>query len=317
MLHRRGARRGMRHPTRTFNVSYTSDNFLFWLIAAAMIALALAFILPRLLARRGPSPGPCRNASNVAIYRSELADLDRQRADRRMTGEQYSVAREELERRLLSETADIALEVAPVAPSRGAAILIVLTLPALALGLYAAFGDPAALEQTPFAETWADAGDPNGFRIDRDVLARHLAHHPRDGRGWVLLARGDFAANRFVDAAAAYERALGVSPKVAADAGIWCEYADALGMTQGGTLAGRPRELVMRALKLDSAHPKALEMAGSAAYELGDFAAAASYWRQLLAQFPEGTAQHRELAVAIGRAEQLTLAASVPAEAPR
>ncbi len=298
-------------------MTYASDNFLFWLIAAAMIALALTFVLPHLLARRGPPPGPCRDASNAAIYRSELADLDRQRIDRRMTDEQYSEAREELERRLLSETADPTQEAAPVTPTRRAAILITVALPTLALGLYAVFGDPTALDGTPVAATGAGAVDPSAFRVERDVLARHLAHNPRDGRGWVLLARGDFEANRFDDAAVAYEKALEVSPKIAGDAGIWCEYADALGMAQGGTLAGRPRELVMRALKVNAAHPKALEMAGSAAYEQRDFAAAASYWRQLLAQLPEATAQHRELAGAIARAEQLTLAASGTSDAPR
>jgi cytochrome c-type biogenesis protein CcmH len=120
----------------------------------------------------------------------------------------------------------------------------------------------------------------------------------------------DFEADRFADAAASYEKALATTPKVAADPGVWCEYADALGMAQGGALAGRPRELVMRALTLDPAHPKALEMAGSAAFEQQDFAAAAQYWQQLLAQLPASSLRHRELAAAIARAERLTLAAS-------
>ena len=112
--------------------------------------------------------------------------------------------------------------------------------------------------------------------VARDELVRHLARNARDGRAWVLLARMDFEADRFDDAAVSYQKALTASAKVAADAGVWCEYADALGMAQGGMLAGKPRELVMRALALDPAHPKALEMAGSAAYEQRDFAAAAS-----------------------------------------
>ena len=70
---------------------------------------------------------------------------------------------------------------------------------------------------------------------------------------------------------------------------VWCEYADALGMAQGGRLEGRPRELIERALALNPAHPKALEMAGSAAYERGDFAAAARHWKALLAQLAAGS----------------------------
>jgi cytochrome c-type biogenesis protein CcmH len=142
-------------------------------------------------------------------------------------------------------------------------------------------------------------GAPN-----RADLVRHLERSPRDGRGWALLARLDFDADRFADAAFAYERALSTGGKVAADPALWCEYADALGMAQGGSLAGRPRELVMRALAVSPAHPKALEMAGSAAFEAGEFAAAARYWKELLPQLREGTRERALLAAAIAHADE-------------
>ena len=110
----------------------------------------------------------------------------------------------------------------------------------------------------------------------------------------MLLARIEFDRDRFAAAADAYRKAIEASPKVARDPGVWCEYADALAMAQGGILAGRPRELVERALALDARHARALEMAGSAAFEAGDFAAAARNWRQLLAQMPDGTPAYRE-----------------------
>ena len=138
----------------------------------------------------------------------------------------------------------------------------------------------------------------------RENLAAQVAREPRDGRAWVLLARTDFAADRFSEAAAAYEKAVAASPKVARDAGVWCEYADALGMAQGGSLAGAPRDLVIRALAINPAHPKALEMAGSAAYETRDYASAGRYWRELLAQMPARTQEYRELAAAIDRADE-------------
>jgi cytochrome c-type biogenesis protein CcmH len=127
----------------------------------------------------------------------------------------------------------------------------------------------------------------------------------------------DFEADRYDEAAAAYQKALAASVKVAADAGVWCEYADALGMAQGGTLEGKPRELVMRALALNPAHPKALEMAGSAAYEQREFAAATAYWRQLLGQLSERSVQYQELATAIDRAERLNMVAGGGQEAAR
>jgi cytochrome c-type biogenesis protein CcmH len=176
---------------------------------------------------------------------------------------------------------------------------------AMAAGLLWHFDDGRA----PGANaTASDAGSTL-----RTELVRHLERSPRDDRSWVLLARMDFDADRFADAATAYERALAVDAKVARDPAVWCEYADALGMAQGGSLAGKPRALVMRALAQSPGHSKALEMAGSAAFEAGEFTAAAGYWRQLLGQLQAGSPQYRELAAAIARAEDMEPASTAHA----
>jgi len=286
-----------------------SDALLFWLLAAAMAALAVVFALPGLLARRAPPARGRRTEMNAAIYRGELADLARERAEGRLTELQHARAREEIERRLLADVAGERAAPPTAGPPRAVPYVMAIALPALAFSLYAVFGNPLAIGEGPAAAT-ASTGNAGIVPPRRDELLRHLASNPRDGRGWVLLARMDFETDRYADAAASYEKALATSPKIAADSGVWCEYADALGMAQGGTLAGRPRVLVMRALTLDPAHPKALEMAGSAAYEQQDFAAAAQYWQQLLAQLPAPSVRHRELTAAIARAERLTLASS-------
>jgi cytochrome c-type biogenesis protein CcmH len=274
-----------------------SETLVFWLVASLMTVLALAFAIPRLLTRRPPSARRTRSAINAAICRSELADLERERAEGRMTDAEYRQARDDAQRRLLADTSiEVARRGVP-SPSRALALAMCIGLPALAFGLYAIFGDPAALDRN------APSGVATGAH--RDALARHLARHPDDARGWVLLARSDFEAERFADAAASYRRALATSTKTAADPGLWCELAGALGMARGGTLAGEPRELVARALALDPDHPKALEMAGSAAFEQGEFAAAATSWRRLLLGLPPGGRSRRELAAAIARAEDL------------
>jgi cytochrome c-type biogenesis protein CcmH len=177
---------------------------------------------------------------------------------------------------------------------------------AMAAGLLWHFDDGRA----PGANATASAADS----APRTELVRHLERSPRDDRSWALLARMDFDADRFADAATAYERALAIDAKVARDPAVWCEYADALGMTQGGSLAGKPRELVLRALARSPRHPKALEMAGSAAFEAGEFASAAGYWRQLQGQLEAGSHQYRELAAAIARAEEMEPASAAHAD---
>jgi cytochrome c-type biogenesis protein CcmH/NrfG len=143
-------------------------------------------------------------------------------------------------------------------------------------------------------------------------LRAHLERQPRDARAWVILARLQGESGRFAEAAQAYEKALALPTKVAGDAAVWCEFADALGMTQGGRLAGRPRALIDHALSLDPNHPKALEMAGSAAYEQRDYASALRFWRPLLVTLEPGSQAHAELGAAIARAERLA-ATAIPA----
>jgi len=181
-----------------------------------------------------------------------------------------------------------------------AGVLLLATVAALA---YLYFGAPTTAEPTDGAV----AGDAYISRLEG-----HLRSQPRDGRGWVLLARAHFDGDRYADAAAAYERALAVSPKVGRDPAVLCEYADALGMAQGG-LEGRPSELITQALSIEPRHPVALEMAGSAAYEKGRYADAVKHWKLLLATLAPQSDRQQELAAAIERAERLA-AVSLPPE---
>ncbi len=179
-------------------------------------------------------------------------------------------------------------------------------LAALAVALTAGLGSgaPDATDQIP-----PDLAQAANSKTEAAALARRLSAHvekrPRDARAWVILARLQFEMDHFDEAAQAYAKALALPSKVANDPAVWCEYADALGMTQQGKLAGRPRELIERALALKPNHPKALEMAGSAEYEKGDYAAAEAYWRQLLTALEPGSQQYKELSAAIARAEGL------------
>jgi cytochrome c-type biogenesis protein CcmH len=57
-------------------------------------------------------------------------------------------------------------------------------------------------------------------------------------------------------------------------------------MAQGQSLAGPPTKLIDKALALDPNYPKALALAGSAAMERGDYAAAIRHWEHLLKGLP-------------------------------
>jgi cytochrome c-type biogenesis protein CcmH len=209
-----------------------------------------------------------------------------------------------------------ALFVAPRAWSPSATVgsialarLAWLGLPATAAALYLWLGDPGALDpqrgglsaqlrqaEAPLAGAAAD-------QVQAE-LAQHLLRQPDDARALVLQARLDLQAQRYPQAVAGFERALKGPSKAAGDPGVWVEYAEAVGLKQSGQLAGLPRQLVDKALSLNPDHPQALDLAGSAAWEAGDFTVAARHWQRLLAQLPSGSPRHVQLAAAVQRAEQ-------------
>ena len=270
-------------------------------IGLTLLAVGAVLLGPR---RWRSAAGDVSQAqTNAAVLRQQLAELEGERSRGLLDEAEFVRLREELQRRLLSEAAPAAGVAPGNAQPRRALLAYAAALPVAAILLYLQFGHPqligATVPQPPAASDAAGDGDPMLAQLEA-----HVAASPEDARAWVMLARLRMQRDLFEPAAAAYERALAASAKVARDPLVWCEYADALGMAQGGRLAGRPRELIDKALALDAAHPRALEMAGSAAYEAGDFRGAARYWQQLLALLPADSGERAELAAAIARAEQ-------------
>lgn len=270
---------------------------LFTLIALALVGVALAFLLPTLLRTRAQREDRVRAAINSEVYRREIEELDGEAARGEIAAADAQSAREEVRRRLVDQTRAQAPDEAPRRHARLVALFIALAIPLVAALLYLAVGKPEALDKQPAPEAAAD-----GDYVAR--LQTHLARQPRDGRGWVLLARAQFERNEFKAATDAYQKALTVSEKIAKDPGVLCEYADALGMAQGGRLAGKPVELVAQALSINPKHPAALEMAGSAAYEEGRYGDAARHWKELLSDLVPGSERHAELSAAVARAER-------------
>jgi cytochrome c-type biogenesis protein CcmH len=276
-----------------------SSVVLFSLVAVALVAVALAFVLPTLLRTRIRRDAASRAAINAEIYRQGVDELQQEVALGELPAEEAGRAREELRRRLVEDAGVPPASATAPRRARRAAIVVAVALPVVALVLYLAVGKPGALTE----ESAAPESGTGADYIAR--LEAHLKRQPRDTRGWVLLARAHADRNEFPAAAAAYEQAVTVpGSKVAKDPGVLAEYADALGMAQGGRLDGKPAALIEQALAIDPKHPVALEMAGSAAYAAGRYGDAVRYWKELLAGLTPGSERYAELSAAVARAER-------------
>ena len=79
----------------------------FIIVAALLLAAALAILLPPLWRAPPPSAGADRREANLAVFRDQLAELDRERDDGTLGAADAEQARAELQRRLLDEVEEI------------------------------------------------------------------------------------------------------------------------------------------------------------------------------------------------------------------
>jgi len=181
----------------------------------------------------------------------------------------------------------------------GAAVLF----PLLVAAVYFAAGTPAALAPQAASKGGGAPHAVSQEQIQAMVarLAARMREAPEDADGWIMLARSYGALGRYADSALAYERALERLPE---DSRLLADYADIAAMAQGRRLQGKPEELIRRALAADPQNVKALSLAGTAAFEKGDYALAAEQWRKALALVPAGSDIERSVRGSIADAEQ-------------
>ena len=133
------------------------------------------------------------------------------------------------------------------------------------------------------------------------ALEARLKSNPDDIAGWHMLARSYGATGQYGEAARIFAK---ISELLPGDAGVLADYADAFAMAQGGNLQGKPLELINQALKLNPQEGKALNLAGSAAYQSQDFSKAVIYWRSLLQLIAPDDAYADQIRAAIKDAER-------------
>ena len=271
----------------------------FVIAAAVLLAVVLIILLrPLLRQRSAPAGGINQRDANLDILRGELRELERSRDEGSLSADDFAQARQELQRRLLEEGGTVAEVATPTTQAAGkrTALMLLFALPLAAAGGYALLGTPQALDP---ASTQARVSPQ---QIDGMVqkLVDRLKANPDDPQGWLMLARSYKVLGRYADAAEAFGR---VGPMLDQEPALLADYAEVL-VQHSGTFAGKPGELIARALALAPNEPQVLFMAGAAANERGEFAAVADYWGRLLLQVEPGSEDARALEQAVTEARE-------------
>ena len=255
---------------------------LLWIIFAILTAALLAVILRPLASPARPQ----KEEAALAVYRDQLAELDREVAAGLIAQAEAELARSEITRRLLKADAARRAAFDGDAPRlrRQALMVSIVAIPALAVMFYLARGSPG-LSGLPYAERMANA------EANRDIDAlilkveRHLAQNPKDAAGWRVLAPAYRALGRYDAAANAFGQALAYGKP---DADLLADFGEATVMAAQGVVTKAAADSFAASLKLDAGHVKARYFHALALFQDGKREAALAEWRSMLADAPVG-----------------------------
>jgi cytochrome c-type biogenesis protein CcmH len=271
-----------------------------WFGVALMTAAAVwAVLWP--LARRGSD---FRSASDVAVYRDQLAEIERDRAVGLIGENEAAGAQVEISRRLIAAADAQAAMPADAAAAtwrrRAAAVAALTLLPLGAAALYLALGSPSLPDQPLAARVAGARGNPSIDTLIAQV-EDHLSGHPEDGRGWEVIAPVYLRLGRFDEAVKARRNAVKLN-------GATAERESALGealvFAANGVVTAEAKAAFERAIALDANGVQARYFLGLAAEQDGDRTQAAATWRALIAAAPPDAPWLDLLRSALARVER-------------
>ena len=258
--------------------------------------------------------------ANAAVYRDQLAELDREYVMGNLNYEELKAARDELSERLLADVAGLDETVQPTAPTSTVVwqkpwlsiAVLVFVVPVSSMLMYSVLGEPAALDPMALKQGVDSSAEvtPEKLTEMATALTRRLQDEPNSMEGWVMLGRVQRARGHFEESAEAFAKALALSR----DDNLLIERAEVLAQKNGGSFAGEPWSIIQRVLTADPHHLNALFLAGSASYAEMNFTTALRYWERAREVVPADSPDAPELDRAIAEARNKL---GLPAIPPR
>lgn len=279
----------------------------FWL-AAGILVLGVAITLLRAL-RHGREESLANAQYDVAVYRDQLAEIERDIARGTLPEDEGARLRTEVSRRLLE--ADRAARAETVAKDQGAGLLVTAAI-VLVIGgsaaLYWRLGAPG-YPDLPLAERLAMSDEISANRISQaeaeaqtpalpertdldpsfmelmEKLRTTMAERPDDLRGLELLARNEAALGNF-QAAQAAQRHIVELKGDQATAEDYATLAEVMILSAGGYVSPETEQELIRALEKDPKNGLARYYSGVMFNQVGRFDRTFTLWRALLEEGP-------------------------------
>lgn len=253
-----------------------------WLAFALMTGAAVFAVLWPLARDK-----PLRTGNDIAVYRDQLDEIQRDRAAGLIGTAEAEAARVEVSRRLIAAADAAATEQPAEGKSallhrRMTAIAGLVLLPAGALAFYLTIGSPD-LPGEPLAARVRSPTEANNIQTMVAEVENHLSRNPNDGKGWEVLGPVYMRLGRYDDAVRAWRNAISLN---GSNAEREADFGEAVVAAANGVVTGEAKAAFDRALKLDPENVMARFYKGMAADQDGHRAEAEKIWNDLIAGAP-------------------------------
>jgi len=278
-----------------------------WIVLAAITLLVAGFVLWPVLRQHQSATGTSGSEEtgnieldhDLAVYRDQLAEIDRDIERGVLSTEQANAARIEVQRRILNADQRIKTRTENVtsglvgSPIRIVSVIAILVFLTGGLGIYLDLGRPD-LPDRPIASR-ADEIDAirhaqatNSERTDvlnRAVsdLSQKLINDPKNLKGWELLGASLMALGRPVEAQTAFLETVKLSDR---DGDYLAMYAESLIRGDNGQINATARGVLKEAATTDSRDPRIGYYLGLADAQDGNIALAVDRWIELVNAAP-------------------------------
>ncbi len=265
-----------------------------FVISALLLLVLVLVLLLRPLFFPAKESATSRRQMNAAIYREELDKLEADRLAGAVDSHSYEQTHAEMRQRLFQDT-DEADDHAVLGSPQKTIIGICFFVAILSAGFYFYLGDAAQIAQKGTEKPMTQES------IEKMVeeFAVKMDKEPDNLKGWAMLARSYRILGRNTEAANAYARA---GSFVDSDPQLLADYADVLAANANGNFAGKPQQLINKALTQDPNNLLALWLSGTAAFNAQNYKAAVQTWEKLAKQLPAESDEARAITASIAEA---------------
>lgn len=272
---------------------------LFLLSASSLLLISIIVIIRTLMNKNNEKINS--NQNSIDIYNQKLKEINFDIENHLITKSEANNAIEELEYSLIKDNKntdilDSKLYFSNLESKKTISIILLLVIPVFVISVYSFIGTPNSIEKlilvSDLKNTRSDSEKLVSVEQMLKRVERRLLDDPNNSDDWLMLANSYVVLKRYPEAIRAFENLYRLKGD---DPSLLFRYADVLAMANSGIFAGKPSELIKKALQLDPQNTMGLWLAGLVAYEEGEVKKAINYWENVLPKLEIGSEEEKNI----------------------